>query len=94
MEKKVCAHVIITGKVQGVFFRMETMRTAERSNIKGWVKNRADGSVEAMFEGKKENVEFVLCWCSEEGPPLSDVTNVAVNWEGYSGKFNEFKIIY
>lgn len=94
MGKKVCAHVIITGKVQGVFFRMETMRTAEQSNIKGWVKNRADGSVEAMFEGEKKNVESVLCWCSEEGPPLSDVTTVAVNWEGYSGKFNEFKIIY
>ena len=53
MENKVCAHAIITGRVQGVFFRMETKRTAELNNVKGWVKNNLDGSVEAMFEGDK-----------------------------------------
>jgi acylphosphatase len=94
MENKVCAHAIIAGKVQGVCFRMETKHTAEQFNVNGWVKNKSDGSVEAMFEGEKENVESILRWCKESGPPLSDVIDVAVNWEGFSGKFNEFKITY
>ena len=93
MENKVCAHAIITGRVQGVFFRMETKLTAERNKVQGWVKNNPDGSVEATFEGDKKNVETVLRWCREEGPPLSDVTHVVVNWKGYSGQFIEFKII-
>lgn len=94
MENKVCAHAIITGKVQGVFFRMETRTAAKRFNVNGWVKNNMDGSVEALFEGDKKNVESILRWCSEGGPPLSDVTDVAVNWEAYSGKYSEFRITY
>jgi len=94
MENKVCAHAIITGKVQGVFFRMETKRTADQYKVSGWVKNNMDGSVEAVFEGDKENVESVLRWCSEEGPPLSSVTDVAVNWKAYSGKYSGFSITH
>ena len=54
METKVCAHAIITGRVQGVFFRMETKRAAEQMQVNGWVKNRTDGTVEALFEGEKK----------------------------------------
>lgn len=94
MESKVCAHVIITGRVQGVFFRMETKRAAEQRQVMGWVKNRTDGTVEALFEGEKENVESVLRWCQDEGPPLSKVQNVLVNWKDYSGWFTNFQIVY
>jgi len=51
MENKVRAHAIISGRVQGVFFRMETKRAADRLGAKGWVRNLKDGSVEAVFEG-------------------------------------------
>ncbi len=94
METKVCAHAIITGRVQGVCFRMETKRAAEQMQVNGWVKNRTDGTVEAMFEGEKRKVESVLRWCEEKGPPLSDVKKVTLSWEDYSGKFNGFKIVY
>ena len=49
MENKVRAHVIISGRVQGVCFRMETQRVAKRTGVSGWVKNRFDGTVEAVF---------------------------------------------
>jgi len=94
METKVCAHAIITGRVQGVFFRMETKRAAEQMQVNGWVKNRTDGAVEAMFEGEKKKVESVLRWCEEESPPLSDVKKVTLSWKEYSGRFNGFKIVY
>ncbi|MGD9089324.1 MAG: acylphosphatase, partial [Desulfobacterales bacterium] len=48
MEKQICAHVIISGRVQGVFFRVETQRAAERFGVVGWVRNRPDGTVEAV----------------------------------------------
>jgi acylphosphatase len=94
MEKKVCAHTIISGRVQGVFFRMETKSAADRLQINGWVKNRADGTVEAMFEGEQKKIESILRWCREEGTPLSDVEKVTVSWEDYSGRFEGFKITH
>ena len=53
MGKKVKAHVLISGRVQGVFFRMETKRVAENYGVFGWVRNLSDGKVEAVFEGNK-----------------------------------------
>ena len=53
MEKQVRAHVIISGRVQGVFFRVETQRAAEQFGALGWVRNRPDGTVEAVFEGQQ-----------------------------------------
>ncbi|MBW1956373.1 MAG: acylphosphatase, partial [Deltaproteobacteria bacterium] len=56
MEEKVRAHVVIHGRVQGVFFRMETRKTALRHEVDGWVRNNPDGTVEAVFEGDKPRV--------------------------------------
>ncbi|MBU4286962.1 MAG: acylphosphatase, partial [Proteobacteria bacterium] len=53
MSKKVRAHAIISGRVQGVFFRMETKRVADSCEVLGWVRNRRDGTVEAVFEGNE-----------------------------------------
>ncbi|MBU0988250.1 MAG: acylphosphatase [Proteobacteria bacterium] len=93
MEKKIRAHVIIAGRVQGVFFRLETQRAAQINGVFGWVKNRRDGAVEALFEGDKENVVRMLEWC-KKGPPLANVMHVDVDWEDYQGEFEDFKITY
>jgi acylphosphatase len=93
MEKKVKAHALISGRVQGVFFRMETKRVAESCGVSGWVRNRRDGTVEAVFEGDKESVEAVLKWCND-GPPHAVVSAVDVEWQDYSGEFDRFEITY
>ena len=93
MENKARAHAIISGRVQGVFFRMETKRAADGLGVFGWVKNQSDGTVEAVFEGDRDRVDAALDWC-REGPPGADVADVAVNWEDYSGDFKGFDINY
>ncbi len=93
MDNTACAKVLISGRVQGVFFRMETKQAAERFDITGWVKNRNDGTVEALFEGQKENIDQILKWC-EKGPPLSKVNHVGLTHQKYSGQFKTFKITY
>lgn len=94
MEDKVRAHVIITGRVQGVFFRMETQRAARGiGGITGWVRNKRDGSVEAVFEGDKAQIDKVLEWC-HVGSPNSNVKRVDVEWESYTGEFERFDVTY
>ena len=93
MEKKVKAHVIIAGKVQGVFFRMETKHAADRYGVYGWVRNKRDGTVEALFEGDEERVGSMIEWC-REGPPFANVKQVDVKWGKYQDEFQEFRIKY
>jgi acylphosphatase len=91
MENKARAHVIISGRVQGVFFRMETKRAADGFGVFGWVKNLLDGNVEAVFEGDRDRVDAVLEWC-REGPPSAEVSEVKVEREDYTGEFSGFNI--
>ncbi|MEW5910251.1 MAG: acylphosphatase [Thermodesulfobacteriota bacterium] len=91
MNEPVRAHVIISGRVQGVFFRAETQRSASGLNLSGWVKNNHDGTVEAVFEGEESNVNQMLIWC-RKGPPRSRVDHVAVEWERFSGEFSGFNV--
>lgn len=93
MEKKVRAHAIITGRVQGVWFRMETKQAADGNGVCGWVRNKRDGSVEAVFEGAESAVKSTLDWCWK-GPPMADVDNVDVTWEPYAGEFDRFEVTY
>jgi acylphosphatase len=93
MEIKARAHVIISGRVQGVFFRMETKRAAGEYGVFGWVKNQLDGTVEAVFEGDRDRVEAIIDWC-RQGPPRADVSDVTLNWEDYTGEFKSFEINY
>ncbi len=69
------AHVRITGKVQGVWYRESTRKEAERHGLDGWVRNREDGSVEAFFDGPDEAVDRMLDWC-HEGPPGAEVSAI------------------
>lgn len=67
----------ITGKVQGVFFRAETRNAAMGFGLTGYVKNMPDGSVLALVQGDKKNIESMIDWC-HKGPPLSRVDGVTV----------------
>ena len=80
MDERVRAHVIVSGRVQGVFFRAETRSGARARRLGGWVRNRPDGRVEAVFEGPRPAVEAMIDWC-RTGPPLAHVTSVDVQWE-------------
>ena len=91
--EKVRVHVIIEGRVQGVFFRYRTQEMALKLDVKGWVKNRWDGSVEALFEGDKKKVDQIVQWC-RRGPSQARVTNVHTTWENYTGEFEDFSIHY
>ena len=93
MEKQARAHAIISGRVQGVFFRVETQRAAERFGVCGWVRNRPDGTVEAVFEGEHQAVNAALSWC-KQGPGMARVDEVDVNWQDYTGKYKSFDITF
>jgi len=85
------AHVYVSGRVQGVFFRDHTRRWADSLGVKGWVRNLPDGRVEAVLEGPKNEVEALL-QRMEEGPPYAKVTKMDVDWEEYQGEFADFRI--
>jgi acylphosphatase len=87
------AHVVVSGDVQGVFFRQETKRQAEAHGVSGWVRNRDDSAVEAVFEGEKQDVKALVEFC-RRGPPRATVTNAAVEWAEYVGEFEGFEIRY
>jgi acylphosphatase len=90
---KARAHIFVSGRVQGVFFRQETQEAALRLNVTGWVRNTNDDRVEAIFEGEKENVERLVEFC-RRGPLYAHVTEVEVTWEDYADEFEGFRIRY
>ncbi|MBN2518728.1 MAG: acylphosphatase [Candidatus Altiarchaeota archaeon] len=87
------AHVFVSGKVQGVFFRSTTKDVALKSGVNGWVRNLEDGRVEVLLEGEKVKVKKVVDWLYH-GPPESAVSLVDVEWEEYTGQYNTFFITY
>lgn len=72
--------VVVDGRVQGVFFRDSCQREASIAGVGGWVRNRDDGRVEAVFEGDAAAVERLVAWC-RHGPPRAVVTSVSVTDE-------------
>jgi acylphosphatase len=90
---KARAHIFVSGRVQGVFFRQETREAALKLNVTGWVRNTNDDRVEAIFEGEKENVERLVEFC-RRGPLYAHVTEVEVTWEDYADEFESFRIRY
>lgn len=93
MAGKKAVRAVISGRVQGVNFRMETWRAADRYGVTGWVMNKPDATVEAYFEGDAENVDAILDWC-RKGPPAASVRGVRVEEEEYTGKYTDFTIRY
>jgi acylphosphatase len=90
---KARAHIFVSGKVQGVFFRQNTKRQAQSAGVLGWVRNLDDGRVEAVFEGEEETIKTVIEFC-KVGPKGAQVTEIIVNWEPYRGEFQSFNITY
>jgi acylphosphatase len=87
MSEPVRQRVVITGRVQGVFFRDSARREALRRGVAGWVRNRADGAVEAVFEGPVEAVQALVEFSSRgpRGAFVEDVTASAEEPEGLTG---------
>jgi acylphosphatase len=75
---------VVSGHVQGVWFRESCRREAEARSVAGWIANRADGAVEAVFEGREPDVAQVIAWC-RIGPLRADVTAVDVTQEQPEG---------
>lgn len=84
-------HLVIHGRVQGVFFRDSMRREAQRLTLTGWVRNTAEGTVEAMVQGEKTAVDSIVQW-EHRGPQRAQVSNVEV--EAGSGAFHQFEILY
>lgn len=85
--------MIISGIVQGVFFRSETCMRAQALGLTGWVMNRPDGNVEAIFEGDKDMVENIVRWY-HKGPRGAVVDKVIVKNSSYVGEFKSFNVKY
>jgi acylphosphatase len=83
--------VLISGRVQGVAFRYYTRDVARDNEVYGWVRNLADGRVEALFEGKEEDVDSLVTWC-RKGPPSSRVDHVQIQEERPTGEFTDFDV--
>ena len=79
--KKICIHAIVTGRVQGVFYRENTRKKAESLNITGWVKNNPDKTVELKASGSEENIKLLIAWLWK-GPLIAKVSNVV--WQEIS----------
>ncbi len=79
MSDAAAVHLIVHGRVQGVFFRASTQKIAEGLGLTGWVRNSRDGSVEIHAEGDKEQLEALIVWC-RQGPPMASVSNVDQSW--------------
>ena len=86
------AHVLVSGQVQGVFFRDSTRQKAEELGLSGWVKNVPEGQVEALFEGPSQSIREMVDWC-KEGPQRASVENVDVDFESAGGDLETFEVL-
>lgn len=89
---EVRCRVVVSGRVQGVFFRDRCRSTARGLGVRGWVRNRSDGTVELVAEGPRERVDQLLNWC-REGPPRATVTGLDITDEPLAAE-RGFRIVY
>ena len=83
--------VIVSGLVQGVYFRDFTSRQALKLGLTGYVRNLPEGTVEVQAEGEKKNLEKLID-CLKEGPPAARVSEVVTNWSEYTGGYSGFRV--
>jgi acylphosphatase len=86
-------HIIIFGRVQGVFFRSNTQKQARKLNLTGWVRNNSDGTVEIVAEGSQEALKKFQAWC-RKGPMFARVDEIKVKQETPKGEFTSFSVKY
>jgi acylphosphatase len=82
-------HLVISGRVQGVGFRYSMAEEAERLGVTGWVRNRRDGTVEAVLDGAPDSIEVILAW-ARRGPPSARVTEVRISET--AGSYERFEM--
>jgi acylphosphatase len=85
------ADLLISGRVQGVFYRASAQQEAMRLGLAGEIRNLPDGRVEAVVEGLRDRVEDFIEWC-KRGPPSAEVENVRIRWSAPSGEFRTFMV--
>lgn len=85
------AHVVFEGLVQGVFFRANTKKCADSLGLTGWVRNRHDGSVEAVFEGEEEKVLQAIEWCATK-QPYARVSKKTIEMSSATDEFDCFSV--
>jgi acylphosphatase len=90
---KTGVRVLISGRVQGVWFRASTRQKAQQLGLTGWVRNTSDGKVEAVFEGEENKVNEMIKWC-HSGSSLSKVKNVEIKKQNPTNEFDDFSIKY
>lgn len=88
---KIRAHLYISGRVQGVFFRDSARQAAHYLGLTGYVKNLMDGRVEVIAEGNKDDVDKLVEWC-HKGPPDAYVSSVEIHSEAYKNEFEKFEV--
>jgi len=93
MTEKARISLKINGRVQGVFFRVEIKKQAERLGLFGWVRNNNDGSVECLIEGDKEKLEKLINWC-KIGSDSAKVDEVKIKWLPWKGEYKSIEIIF
>ena len=91
MKKR--AHCIVSGKVQGVCYRIYACEEARRLGLTGWVRNLRDSRVEIVAEGEESGLDVFLDWC-RKGPSYADVADVDVDYRDVSDEFGDFRITY
>jgi acylphosphatase len=84
-------HVVISGRVQGVWYRASTKQKAEELGLTGWVKNTKEGNVEAVFEGQEPVIDEMIAWC-RKGPPLAHVSDVRIVEKRKANQYTDFTI--
>jgi acylphosphatase len=84
-------HLVIRGRVQGVYYRASAVREAKRLGLTGWVKNRPDSAVEVVAEGEEDQVKDFLAW-AQHGPSTARVDKIDTRWRSYTGEFATFTI--
>jgi acylphosphatase len=85
-------HILVSGKVQGVYYRQNTVQKAQELGIVGWVRNLSDGRVESVMEGLDVDIDKMLSWC-KSGPKDAAVTDIKIMNEEYKKEFFTFDIV-
>ncbi len=85
------AHLFISGRVQGIFYRVACLNEASTRSLKGWVRNLPDGRVEALLQGPKDQVESMIKWCTR-GPSEARVSDIEVTYEDPGNDPGDFRI--
>jgi acylphosphatase len=90
---KTRVHVLISGRVQGVWYRASTKQKADALGIIGWVRNTAEGNVEAVFEGEQAVIDEMITWCWQ-GPPQARVSDIKILRSRSDERFTGFVVLY